>query len=110
MANKIETFKNYIEEVAKANYDDYDAVEYLDTFSCADYNNAVRKIHKAEETDGFAPYDLLFTEEEMLTVSIMYACIRTGAIASEMTKVLNDNWEQFERELDEMAFGCGKWN
>ena len=103
MRKQIEEFKSYIEEVAKANYDDYDAVEYLDGFNYSEYNDAVGKINEFEEENGFAKYELLFTDAEMLTVSVMYACIRTGAIKSEMTKKLDDNWKAFASYIDSMC-------
>lgn len=99
MKEKINDFKNYIEEVSKKNYDDYDAVEYLDGFDCDIYNNAVKKIHTFEKEKGFVSYVFLFTDKEMLDVNIMYACIVCGAIESEMTEKLKKNWIQFTRDF-----------
>lgn len=104
MNNKaITAFKREIEEVAKDNFDDYDAVEYMDGFSYTAYNDACTKIHQHKESYGEVTYLELFTEEEMLTVGVMYACIMTGAINSDLTKQLNDNWRSFEREVTEMT-------
>ena len=95
MTKKVEEFKKHVEDLAKFNHGDFDAVEYEDDFNCNEYNDAVEKINEFEEENGFAAYDLLFTEEEMLNLNVMYACINCGAIESDMTKVLNDNWREF---------------
>ena len=105
MNRKIREFKEYIESVAKNNFSDYDAVEYLDGFSYTDYNSAVDKINNCSNTYEMPNvYKELFTNDEMLKVGIMYACIVTGAIESNMTKELNDSWKKFESEQETRSF------
>ena len=104
MTKTIEKFKEFIESVAEHNYDDYDAVEYLDGWSCQEYNNAVQKINNYVDHCNTEVYKELFSDEEMLKVSVMYACIVTGAIESPMTQKLRTSWEKFVNELEDMSY------
>ena len=102
MTDKVKRFKEYIEGIAEQNYADYDAVEMLDGFNYADYDNAIKKINKSLNRYGEADYNRLFTEHEMLKVGVMYACICSGAINSYMTNELRNNWADFEADLNTM--------
>lgn len=95
MTDKIKVFKEYVESIVEQNNDSCDAVELLPEFDYSIYNKAVRKINNYyDHSDDFL-YKVLFTEDELLSVSIMYACIVTGAIESRLTEKLRLNWQNF---------------
>lgn len=101
--NQVEEFKKEVEAIAVNNFDDFDAVEYTDNFNVKKFNEAVQKINVLKEKKDFVQYHELFTKSEMLDINIMYACIRTGAIKSDLTKKLNDNWARFAAEVEAEA-------
>ena len=109
MIDEIKKFKEYIESIAKQNFYDYDAVEYLEEFSYVDYDDAINRIKCGPDVIKNEPWEEIFTESEMLKAGVMYACIVTGAIKSELTAELFSNWKKFMTEHAERTksfFDC----
>lgn len=102
-SNQVEEFKKEVEAIAANNYDDYDFVEYTAGFNYKKYNEAIEKINNFKSKKGNICYADLFTQSQMLDISIMYACIRAGIIKSDLTKKLNDDWARFTAEVEAEA-------
>lgn len=100
-ANQVEEFKKEVEAIATNNFDDYDFVEYTKEFDCKKFNEAINKINDLKSKKSNIYYTDLFTQPQMLDISIMYACIRMGVIKSDLTKKLNDDWARFSSEIVE---------
>jgi hypothetical protein len=98
---KVEEFKKEVEAIAANNFDDYDHVEYTEKFDYKKFNEAIDKINNFKSKKSNVYYTDLFTQSQMLDINIMYACIRTGVIESDLTKKLNDNWTRFTSEVEE---------
>jgi hypothetical protein len=98
---KVEKFKKEVEAIAANNFDDYDHVEYTEKFDYKKFNEAIDKINNFKSKKSDIYYTDLFTQSQMLDINIMYACIRTGAIKSDLTKKLNDDWARFASEIEE---------
>ena len=98
--NRILKFKAEVEAIASKNFADYDAVEYDERYDCDKYNEAVDKINKYKRMDDFYHWSFIFSDKEMLNLNVMYACIRCGAIESDLTKKLNDDWAAFASHFE----------
>lgn len=98
---KIKKFKEYVENIIIQNFDNYSVIESLDDFSYIDYDNAIDRINCCPDITEGDPWEDIFIEEEMLKIGVMYACIVTGAISSDLTTKLISNWERLMFEHNE---------
>lgn len=94
MFDDIMKFKNYVEDLIKQG-----CVENIDDFSYIDYDNALNRIQNGPDRVSSEPWEEIFTKDELLKVEIMYACIVTGAIKSDLTSKLN-----YEKILKEHSY------